>query len=1137
LWTGNEQERAALLKQLREGSQESERVAFMVGEGRLYRALYGQEVEYAAAGGRADAAFKMLDLLAQGHREGRDAAGVAWCALCRGDILAAPPPLGRPALFGYVIKDLMTNTTTEAEPSRFDRSGIDLAGARAAYEEAHRLYTEAGAPRGVGLATARLAYLDAVDDARGWAHAARRYAEAEAIFNATGDRKNEWLARAGHLWARLGEGASGLAAAARPLAEEMKAGGALTWGLSTGLAFAYAGREALAVRGDVDAAVRGARVAEVFFEVFDSPLRRAQVCFDRADTWRAFEAIENALLEWDAALGWLAQAARQPQSDPDTIRMHGVQLTTSMVMLHAERVDPEGLERARERARTFVVGVPIVADEEIMRLLQGASGTPPGSARREAILEELGQKFIPYALHTFARMIEEQGAVGAPAARGLRAMEGACEERAGQFFAEALAAAEGMPERDLQRAAIFAAWLRYDDARAALEQYLAAGLPHSFGLLCEIPKVFTAEEAPAPVEDFSRKMQVFFRRLAANVLMQVGGWEDARRQYEEIERLAGGTLRPSRSVPTLDDIRRFGEYGLIAEGLGEAERARAYLAEAVEGLETRRRYLRRENLRRALGGQRTVVGLYTERARLLAAHGDWEQAYVVAEMTRARALAESLGGARAVTEQFKAADVYRRHAEQAAVVERLTTQLALAREASADPAHVAAVARQLDAATAELDAREEALSRAAPEWRELSAPRSEMLSVAQVAERLPPGTLLLAYLFAEKHLLSWAVTSEGLVGHALSGEFDGQPFLGRPFAARTRAWVGTVSRRGRGDSEGVTLSPTFEAALAEALLGPHDAAVAAAEHLLIVPFADFNTFPFQALPWRGRALGLQKPVSYLPAASLLQYFRPPEPLAGDVLVVGDPEAMSFTDDVTGRVLSLSPLPGARLEAETVAAIHGARPLVGAQATERAVREALGRAPRLIHFATHGFLHEAAPLASGVALANGEAITADELMGCDLKGAVVVFSACDTGLGRLQGSELVGLARGLLHAGARAAVVSLWPVDDVATAMLMEYFHAELRAQGSPARALWRAQLRLHGATASDVAPYSKSVADAYADSFAAFAASGRAAEAERVEERLSEVRLGARRGRRFPDRRPFTAPAFWAAFQVIGDWR
>jgi CHAT domain-containing protein len=408
-----------------------------------------------------------------------------------------------------------------------------------------------------------------------------------------------------------------------------------------------------------------------------------------------------------------------------------------------------------------------------------------------------------------------------------------------------------------------------------------------------------------------------------------------------------------------------------------------------------------------------------------------------------------------------------------------------------------------------------------------------VLSVARVAERLPAGTLMLAYLYFSKYLLSWAVTRDGPVGYNLVVELDGRPLRAGALATQARAWVRTVSGRGDVSAAG---GATSEAALAEALLGRYEEEIARAEHLLIVPFAELNTLPFQALPWRGQPLGLQKPLSYLPAASLLQYFRPSDESARGALVVGDPEAMSYADAATGRVEALDPLPAARLEAEAVAALHGAEPLVGGRATEQNVRAALAGAPRLIHFATHGFLQEGAPLASGVALAGGEAITADELMGLDIRADVVVFSACDTGRGSLQGSELIGLARGLLYAGARASVVSLWPVDDVATAMLMEFFHGELHAGQPPARALWRAQQRLQQSAAEQAAPYFERAAEAYAGAVEALASAGRAEAAERFRVELRRLRLRARHARQAPARRPFEAAGHWAAFQIIGDW-
>jgi CHAT domain-containing protein len=1123
------------------------------GEGRLLRAVFGIQVEVRAAEGKTANALNLLTALAQAHHEANDPAGAAWCSLYRGDILASPSPLGRPVLFGYAIREHTTKTSSRAEPHLFDRSGIDLAGARAAYEEARRIYVEAGAQRGVGLAVLRLAYLDAIDSERGWEHAIRGYTEAQDIFNRVGDRTNEWLARAGQLWARLGAGATGLAAAARPLAEEMKASGALTWGLSVGLALAKAGREALGVRGDVDTATRAARVAEVFFEVFDAPLKRAQMCSDRAEAWGSLEATENAVLEWDAALGWLEQAAQQPQPDPYLVKLLGAQQAYSLVSLYSGQADAEGLERARERARGFTTDVPYVTKEELMGLYQAAFGPPatepaltqPGAQdNAEAAsmasllaLRAYYEKHQLYMIHETLRLIDEQVAVYAPLSRGAQELIAGHDERAAQFFNEALRAADKQVERDSHRALIFAAWRKPDEASAALEQYIVAGMPSSSTTINDIQKEIEPSITPALTAEQQRWVQVSIRQRMATLFVSIEAWADARRQFEEIERLTGGPPQLSAPVPTSDEIYRLALYGRVADGLGEDERALAYLAQAVEGLETRRHYLRQENTRRAHGRQ-WAIGPYAEYARLLAAHGDWSQSFVVAEMIRARVLAESLGGARAATAQLQTATAYRQYTEQAAAVERLTTQLAMARYSGAsDPAYVTGLEQQLTAAAAALDAREEALSRAAPQWRELSAPRADILSAAQVGERLPPGTLLLAYLYFRKYLFSWAVTRAGLVGYELVGELDEERLRAGLFATRTRAWMHKISQRGDDEGKEATPSPTFEASLATALLGHYDDAIATAEHLLFVPFAELNTLPFQALPWRGRALGLQKPISYLPAASLLQYFRQSDSHAAGALVVGDPEAMSYMDATTGRFETLDPLPAARLEAQAVAALVGAQPLVGAQATEQAVREALKRAPRLIHFATHGFLQEDAPLASGVALAGGEAITVDELMGLELKADVVVFSACDTGRGQLQGSELIGLARGLLYAGARATVVSLWPVDDVATAMLMEFFHTELAAQVSPARALWQAQLRLQQTTAGEAAPYYTRAAAAYADTITALTAAGRSDDVARFQEKLSEIELRAEMCSLAPTQQPFTVTAHWAAFQVIGDWR
>jgi CHAT domain-containing protein len=85
----------------------------------------------------------------------------------------------------------------------------------------------------------------------------------------------------------------------------------------------------------------------------------------------------------------------------------------------------------------------------------------------------------------------------------------------------------------------------------------------------------------------------------------------------------------------------------------------------------------------------------------------------------------------------------------------------------------------------------------------------------------------------------------------------------------------------------------------------------------------------------------------------------------------------------------------------------------------------------------------------------------EVMDMNLKSELVVLSACETGLGKLQGGdEVAGLTRTFLLAGASTVVSSMWKVSDDATSLLMQGFYRSLRQGKDPADAMRDAELNV-----------------------------------------------------------------------------
>ena len=262
------------------------------------------------------------------------------------------------------------------------------------------------------------------------------------------------------------------------------------------------------------------------------------------------------------------------------------------------------------------------------------------------------------------------------------------------------------------------------------------------------------------------------------------------------------------------------------------------------------------------------------------------------------------------------------------------------------------------------------------------------------------------------------------------------------------------------------------------------ARLAGSQSVIIVPHGPLNLVPFAALPEpNGRPLGSKLAIRYAPSLAILREAstRPAAVGQGGVsnrwetsmpaLIVGNPRMPLLT--ICGVQLRPRGLAGAEESSRWLAREVGAAALVGEEATERRVRADAGGS-RLIHLETHGFAYEneAGARATFVALSSDSGATAPPPEGDGmltvgevldglprLHAELVVLGACQTGLGDLKDAEgTVGLQRAFLAKGARSTLVSLWTVDDRASAALLREFYQQWLGGGmGKSEALRRAQ--------------------------------------------------------------------------------
>ncbi len=302
--------------------------------------------------------------------------------------------------------------------------------------------------------------------------------------------------------------------------------------------------------------------------------------------------------------------------------------------------------------------------------------------------------------------------------------------------------------------------------------------------------------------------------------------------------------------------------------------------------------------------------------------------------------------------------------------------------------------------------------------------------------------------------------------------------------------------------------------LGERLMGP------LAERLGELGFSEATIVPvgrLSLLPLTAAAPGLI--IALAPSARALNAAGAAVSESGNlrpvVLAVGNPSPLPP---------NMESLVFAGAETEEIGALFGpdSNVLTTTEATRDRIQQHLAGSTH-VHLACHGGFDPREPLDSGLVLAGGERLTLRDLLDeeFDLSAArLAVLSACQTGITEFElvPDEAIGLPAGFLQAGVSGVVSTLWPVNDVSTALLVVEFYRVLLAEGlDPASALHRAQGFLRTSTAEQL------------DLAGWFERRYQASAGTDVDAFETAVYY-----RTHPDEQPFDNPRYWAGFIFSG---
>jgi len=257
----------------------------------------------------------------------------------------------------------------------------------------------------------------------------------------------------------------------------------------------------------------------------------------------------------------------------------------------------------------------------------------------------------------------------------------------------------------------------------------------------------------------------------------------------------------------------------------------------------------------------------------------------------------------------------------------------------------------------------------------------------------------------------------------------------------------------------------------EPLIRNHELIIVPDDKLASIPFEVFLTSPVKSaseynnLPY----LIKQYPIGYAYSANLL--FNSHATQTGNdhlKLAAFAPSYEAKSGDL-GNILNyrdqLKPLPFASKEANMVTSFFKGTIFENNAASKAKFKQVAGNYD-ILHLSMHTIIDNNDPLKSRLAFTSNPEKNDDgmlntfELFNMKLNARMAVLSACNSGIGNIQNGEgMMSLARGFYYAGCPNVVMTLWPVEDQVSSVLVKEFYKNLSQGKNKIEALRQAKLK------------------------------------------------------------------------------